>query len=85
MKPTKLYYISDILRFHYCVFNYSLSLLVHLPALRWSCRLVASSRQCFLLFVLVAFSWYLVEEIFLLLSVLNLLPKVIRIFIAHIK
>jgi len=85
IKPAKLYYVSDILSFHYCVFNNSLSLLVHLLALWWSCRLVASSRQCFLLFLLVAFPWYLVEEISLLLTVLDLLPKVIKIFIAHIR
>lgn len=52
MKPTKLYYASDILRFHHCIFNYSLSLLVLLLALWQGCRPVASSRQCFLLFVL---------------------------------
>lgn len=52
MKPTKLYYASDILRFHHRIFNYSLSLLVPLPALWQGCRPVANSRQHFLLFVL---------------------------------
>lgn len=85
MKPTKAYYVSDILRFHYCVFNYSPRLLVHLLAPGWICRLVAGSRQCLLLFVLVAFSWYLVKENFLLLTGFKLLPKVIPVVTAHTK